>query len=108
MLKKSLDRKFSFIARGWRNFIGDWEPLVERPVPDSELNSAMQQASLPCLDFYFMLALSVVIATFGLLSNSAPIIIGAMIIAPLIFRYRSPRSDLPFSSPDWSPSSGST
>lgn len=84
MLKKSLDRKFSFIARGWRNFIGDWEPLVERPVPDSELNSAMQQASLPCLDFYFMLALSVVIATFGLLSNSAPIIIGAMIIAPLM------------------------
>ena len=84
MLKKSLDRMFSFIARGWRSLVGDWESHVERPVSDSELNSAMQQASLPCLDFYFMLALSVVIATFGLLSNSAPIIIGAMIIAPLM------------------------
>jgi uncharacterized hydrophobic protein (TIGR00271 family) len=84
MLKKSLDRMFNFIARSWRNLVGDWEPLVERPVQDSELNSTMQQASLPCLDFYFMLAISVVIATFGLLSNSAPIIIGAMIIAPLI------------------------
>ncbi len=84
MLKKSLDRMFSFIARGWRSLVGDWESLVERPVSDSDLNSAMQQASLPCLDFYFMLALSVVIATFGLLSNSAPIIIGAMIIAPLM------------------------
>jgi uncharacterized hydrophobic protein (TIGR00271 family) len=84
MLKKSLDRMFSFIARGWRNLVGDWEPLVERPMQDSELNSTMQRASLPCLDFYFMLALAVVIATFGLLSNSAPIIIGAMIIAPLM------------------------
>lgn len=84
MLKKSLDHMFSFIACGWRSLVGDWETHVERPVSDSELNSTMQQASLPCLNFYFMLALSVVIATFGLLSNSAPIIIGAMIIAPLI------------------------
>ncbi len=34
-MKKSLDRMFSFIARGWRNLVGDWEPLVERPVQDS-------------------------------------------------------------------------
>ena len=66
MLKKSLDRMFSFIACGWRSLVGDWETHVERPVSGSELNSTMQQASLPCLNFYFMLALSVVIATFGL------------------------------------------
>jgi len=44
----------------------------------------MQQASVPYFGFYFMLGLAVIIATFGLLSNSAPTIIGAMIIAPLM------------------------
>jgi uncharacterized hydrophobic protein (TIGR00271 family) len=44
----------------------------------------MQQASIPSFGFFFMLALATVIATFGLISNSAPAIIGAMIIAPLM------------------------
>jgi len=45
----------------------------------------MDQASLPYFGFYFMLALATVIATFGLLANSAATIIGAMIIAPLMY-----------------------
>jgi hypothetical protein len=39
MLKKSLDRMFNFIARSWRNLVGDWEPLVERPVQDRDLTA---------------------------------------------------------------------
>ncbi len=44
----------------------------------------MQRAALPSFGFFFMLALATIIATFGLIANSAPAIIGAMIIAPLM------------------------
>jgi uncharacterized hydrophobic protein (TIGR00271 family) len=44
----------------------------------------MHQASVPSFGFFFMLALSAAIATLGLIANSAPAIIGAMIIAPLM------------------------
>ena len=44
----------------------------------------MKPASLPRISFFVLLALSCAIATFGLLANSAPAIIGAMIIAPLM------------------------
>lgn len=44
----------------------------------------MHQASLPVLGFYLMLTFAAAIATLGLLWNSAPTIIGAMIIAPLM------------------------
>ena len=49
-----------------------------------EVEVMAQQSSLPSLSFYMMLSLSTVIATFGLITNSAPSIIGAMIIAPLM------------------------
>ncbi|RYH10537.1 DUF389 domain-containing protein [Tropicimonas sp. IMCC6043] len=44
----------------------------------------IEQASVPSLNFYFMLGMATAIASFGLLSNSAPAIIGAMIVAPLM------------------------
>jgi uncharacterized membrane protein len=39
---------------------------------------------MPGFPFYLMIAILSVIVTFGLLANSAAVIIGAMIIAPLI------------------------
>jgi len=39
---------------------------------------------LPSMGFFFMLGLASAIATFGLIADSAPAIIGAMIIAPLM------------------------
>lgn len=57
---------------------------MEKPLPPEELDVLMHQASTPSWGFFFMLVLSSAIATFGLLSNSAPAIIGAMIIAPLM------------------------
>lgn len=42
------------------------------------------QSSVPSLNFYFMLGMATAIASLGLLSNSAPAIIGAMIVAPLM------------------------
>jgi len=68
----------------WRRLTGDWRPLVEKPLPEAELAGLMEQASIPAFGFYFMLMIASAIATFGLLSNSAAAIIGAMIIAPLM------------------------
>ncbi len=68
----------------WRRLTSDWAPYIEDPVPEEEVQTLMQQASIPSFGFFFMLALATAIATFGMLANSAPAIIGAMIIAPLM------------------------
>ncbi len=81
----ALDRAPQRVARVWRRLTGDWKPLVEQPISLDDLDILMRQASLPYFGFYFMLGLATVIATFGLLANSAATIIGAMIIAPLMY-----------------------
>jgi uncharacterized hydrophobic protein (TIGR00271 family) len=53
-------------------------------VPATDLILQMNQASIPSFGFFFMLGLAAAIATFGLIANSAPAIIGAMIVAPLM------------------------
>lgn len=73
-----------FIVRKWRQLTAGWAPHREEPLPASDLDLQMQQASIPSLGFFYMLALAAGIATFGLMDNSAPTIIGAMIIAPLM------------------------
>jgi uncharacterized hydrophobic protein (TIGR00271 family) len=72
------------LRTGWRSCTGDWSPFVEDALPAADLTSAMHQASVPSFGYFFMLGLASAIATFGLLSDSAPAIIGAMIIAPLM------------------------
>ena len=57
---------------------------VEPALSESELNGNLEVASNPHFGFYFMLAAASLIATFGLLGNSAATIIGAMIVAPLM------------------------
>lgn len=42
-------------------------------------------ASTPRQDFFFMIILSVLTATFGLLLNNAAIVIGSMLIAPILY-----------------------
>jgi len=68
----------------WNSESGDWHWLTEKPIPIASLSRNLWRASVPSLSFYFLLGLSGVIATLGLLANSVAIIIGAMIIAPLI------------------------
>ena len=75
----------------WRHFkapflrlIGEWRPLLEPRIASEQIATEMKAASLPTISFFTLLALSCAIATFGLLANSAPAIIGAMIIAPLM------------------------
>ena len=61
-----------------------WKPYVEEALPNKELSEIMVGASIPSFGFFLMMLLATLIATFGLLQNSAPAIIGAMIIAPLM------------------------
>ena len=68
----------------WRDSTVHWRPYIEKPLPLEDLDELMVSGSIPAFGFYFMLMLSAVIATLGLLANSAPAIIGAMIIAPLM------------------------
>jgi uncharacterized hydrophobic protein (TIGR00271 family) len=55
---------------------------------ESEKKMAIEklvQASSPSQQFFFMVVLSVLMATFGILQNSAPVIIGSMLIAPVLY-----------------------
>ena len=72
------------LKQTWSRLTESWKTLIEKPVTEAELKQVMARASVPYFGFYLMLGLATIIATFGLLSNSAPTIIGAMIIAPLM------------------------
>jgi uncharacterized hydrophobic protein (TIGR00271 family) len=55
---------------------------------ESEKKMAVEklvQASSPSQQFFFMVVLSVLMATFGILQNNAPVIIGSMLIAPMLY-----------------------
>jgi uncharacterized hydrophobic protein (TIGR00271 family) len=65
------DRKFSLL------------PHVQQDCFHS-LQTRLRELSQPSPDFFVLLAASTVIATLGLYENSAAVIIGAMIIAPLM------------------------
>lgn len=45
----------------------------------------LMQSSTPDFDFFYLVGLSVLMATFGLLIDSAAIVIGSMLIAPLLY-----------------------
>ncbi|MBI9046099.1 MAG: DUF389 domain-containing protein [Anaerolineaceae bacterium] len=44
----------------------------------------IEQGSSPGIDYFFLIILSAIIATLGLITNSAAVIIGAMLVAPLM------------------------
>ena len=67
-----------------RRLTGEWRALIEPRVGKEETATAMKAASIPTLSFFFLLGLSNAIAGLGLLAKSAPAIIGAMIVAPLM------------------------
>ena len=64
------------------------------PDRQTEVLRELNQASSPGLDFFLLVVLSCSIATFGLITNSAAVIIGAMLVAPLM----SPILGLPLAS----------
>ena len=53
-------------------------------VKQMEISEKIKKDSMPDTYFYIMVVLSCTVATYGLLSNSTAVIIGAMLIAPLM------------------------
>ncbi|MGF1540473.1 MAG: TIGR00341 family protein [Pleurocapsa sp.] len=80
---RKVNRKLH-LKKLWYLDNGNWHWIKEKPVPVASINRSLWRLSIPSFSFNFMLALSAIIATLGLLSNSAAVIIGAMIIAPLM------------------------
>ena len=68
----------------WNAETGDWHWLHEKPLAVTALNRNLWRLSVPTFTYHFMLGMSAIIATLGLLANSVAIIIGAMIVAPLM------------------------
>ena len=83
-VKHFLRKLNRYIKPLWEKDNGNWKWLTEPATPVAELNKNIWRLSVPSFSFHFMLGLSAIIATLGLLSNSAAVIIGAMIVAPLM------------------------
>ena len=76
--------QFRRLSDLWKAVTASWRIYLEQPVPVRELTNEREAASIPSFGFFFMLISATIIATFGLLSNSSAVIIGAMIVAPLM------------------------
>lgn len=72
------------MGRKWDTNSGDWAWLEQKPMPLKLLNRNLWRIAEPSSSYYVMLFISGIIATLGLLANSAAAIIGAMIVAPLM------------------------
>lgn len=68
----------------WNQYSGEWKLFLEPKISQEELTLARERGSIPSFGFFFLLSSACVIATLGLLANSAAAIIGAMIVAPLM------------------------
>ena len=67
-----------------KNLSGEWQINLESRIPRQELYEARIASSKPSPGFFVLLLCAAVIATLGLISNSAAVVIGAMIVAPLM------------------------
>ena len=65
------------------SIIGEWRVTIRDQLTHEQMMEFVLKRSIPSLSYYFLLSLSALIATSGLISNSAATIIGAMIISPL-------------------------
>lgn len=84
LVKSRFSPQIASIKKFWYTESGEWHWLKEKPMPIASLNRSIWRISVPSFSFHFMLGLSSVIATLGLLADSVAVIIGAMIIAPLM------------------------
>ena len=66
------------------NLSGEWQINLESRIPRQELYEARIASSKPSPGFFVLLLCAAIIATLGLISNSAAVVIGAMIVAPLM------------------------
>ena len=75
---------FHYLWVFWKALTASWRIYLEKPVPVEELTHSREAASIPSFGFFFLLTCAAILASLGLLANSTPVIIGAMIVAPLM------------------------
>lgn len=83
-VRKHFFSEDSYFVKLWNQQSGNWHWLEDKQRPIASINRHLWRLSVPSLSFHFLLALSGIIATLGLLANSVAVIIGAMIVAPLM------------------------
>lgn len=93
LLKQPVDRSLALLHPGdtlleslaakLRHWSESVAPAMERE-ERIELSQDLQSGSQPNLEFLGLISASAMLASFGLLQNSASVIIGAMLIAPLM------------------------
>ncbi len=69
--------------RMWRRFVGWLHPVLTRLEQEEIIRQSQVMSSLH-LDYVILIIISATLATLGLLLNSAAVIIGAMLVAPLM------------------------
>ncbi|MFC3229438.1 DUF389 domain-containing protein [Marinibaculum pumilum] len=69
---------------GWALLTGGGTSFFEAKISRWDMRQQMLEGAAPRFGYLALLVLSSVIATLGLIANSAPAIIGAMIVAPLM------------------------
>ena len=74
----------NFVSRLVHAILGEWKIFLEPKVSQDELTLARERGSIPSFGFFLLLGTACIIATLGLLADSAAAIIGAMIVAPLM------------------------
>ncbi|MEM9644410.1 MAG: DUF389 domain-containing protein [Planctomycetota bacterium] len=75
------------IHRSWSQRFRSWAAHVAEPMDRAqriELSESLQDGAQPNLEFLGLISASSMLAAFGLLQDSAAVIIGAMLIAPLM------------------------
>ncbi|MEM7713013.1 MAG: TIGR00341 family protein [Cyanobacteria bacterium P01_A01_bin.68] len=83
-LQKFIYYRIKRVSEYWNTHSGNWHWLEEKTMPIASINRHIWRISVPSFSFHFLLGISSLIATLGLLANSVAVIIGAMIIAPLM------------------------
>jgi uncharacterized hydrophobic protein (TIGR00271 family) len=81
MIKKYPGFSRLWLQRLWNALAGALPQLSRRE--QAEVYRTLRRGARPHVDFFVMMGLAAVIATFGLLQSSSAVIIGAMLVAPL-------------------------
>ncbi|MCK4961019.1 MAG: DUF389 domain-containing protein, partial [Anaerolineales bacterium] len=81
MVKRFRGLRRFWLQRAWDALFGALPTLSRQE--QVEVYKQVRRGARPDVDFFIMMGLSAVIATYGLLQNSSAVIIGAMLVAPL-------------------------
>jgi len=82
VIKRPLSRTVTLVRKAWEGVSSRAPRLTESEKIDAYRE--IRRNARPDIDFYTMMALSTAIATLGVLLDSAAVVIGAMLVAPLM------------------------